>query len=150
MLDCNIVLARVYADKTARIPSARAARIEHEGTVDQSNRCVDVLLGPAKDESSIDENSGVLIGDRQRRFRHCDSFAAACDRIFCPAVKAKPKVAYASPGEGQPISRVALNGLSKQIKRLQQLLPSQPREISQGVEVEIIGGKIVRRSGRRT
>jgi hypothetical protein len=81
MLDCGIVLAGVHAEKATEVPTAGAARIERNGTVDQGDGSVGVLTGHTKDRRGVGENAGIVVGDGQSLLRQSDRFAAASLRI---------------------------------------------------------------------
>src|SRR6266851_8529263 len=145
MLDCGIVLAGMHAEKATEVPTAGAARIERNGTVDQGDGSVGVLTGHTKDRRGVGENAGIVVGDGQSLLRQSDRFAAASLRISRPAIRPKSKVAYEGPRKSRAVTRIARDRPFEQVPCLKQLFLRQPRVVCQSAQAEIVCGKVVSR-----
>src|SRR4029077_12129140 len=63
MLDCGIVLAGVHAEKPTEVPTAGAARIERNGTIDQGDGSGGVLTGHTTDSRAVGETAAISVAD---------------------------------------------------------------------------------------
>ena len=86
VLDREIWLPGPQPEQAADVPTAREARVERQGTIDQRHRGTDVLAEIPEDERGIGEDAGVVTGHLQRPPREIDRFAAVRLRVFAPTV----------------------------------------------------------------
>src|SRR5215831_16242895 len=106
MLDCEIGLAGIYPENTARNPSAGVARVERERPVHQPNHRTDILAEKSQHKGGVGENAWVVLPHFERLPRKIDAFAAGYLRVFGPAVFDAPHMAKRRPGKCRPVMAI--------------------------------------------
>src|SRR4029077_950946 len=116
-LDPEIGLAGPHPEKAAHKPAAGVTRVEHQRTVDQADHRPNIRAEPRQHLSSIGENARVVLRYLKRLPSEIAGPAAACLRVFGPALSDEPHVALRRPRECRSIMRIDRDCLLEQSPR---------------------------------
>ena len=111
---------------------------------------IDVFTKIGENVCRISEDKWVVTGTVKRSSSEIDAFAVVRFWIFIPAVNMEILVASCRQKQVRDQMCIALDCLSKEVERLDEVLLPPSESMRQGAQIKIISGRVLRRALDRT